>query len=826
MSDDKKNEEGLAMNGRMRVVAHALTVLLTVGLLGCAAGRDGSSAGGLDSREEIISGGFIPNEITNIQEGGEFDNSTLTPHDSEEIPLSKLEGFWAYEGIAYDGRLSDMTDGESPVVTDKTMTLNEMLVECLPKSLDIRPYSPMKSLISQGFGYGAAVFEDATERDPAVASIVALQTSANMPYSGNGFICVTDGKTLALGFLEVGAEMEEFGRIVNRDESELDECSLTEVDYEMSVNGDRLTLSYGGVSATYVRQVSGLLGMLHDSKWLFGEPLYEGSDPISLLTRSPKDLSETGYVFDFDLDAFLPSRGISDEFAIKTPGGTTMSAKLVNPYEKSVPAGYTKVCWYRYDSVESGNVTVGMPSSHEGLHLTQEFGVTPFADVYNTYEFPYELTEGSLFYKCGYIMHYIETFTPPEEGFDTGNLVLESGHSSEVRLEFEDNTLSAISVGDPVYLSAGMQANVSHDDLYDLQPSVYREVEERRDEILDGLKRAFEDAGLNAAINERTGEVALDNGVLFAKDSYELGDEGKEYLDGVFSAYASVVLDDRYAPSLKEVSFEGNTDSDGDSEYNMRLSELRAQAVMDYCSSILDDRQRAAFDGLAACRGYGESDLVYDESGHEDMDASRRVAIKFMLDVEDLKSGAGADSGDAGSGGEPSGPAGQSAASAGTPGSGDDSPESAGTAGQGDAPSTDSGQDGELGAFRGMSGGFDQAWTFYEKSGGDGSVHAAVLLLSAAHDRCAYLDVKQEGGSDEALCAYTFGEASAEEVAGGTEAITVKCDGGEDELSVVFGAWGRDDTVCVSDPWGGVCNLTAQGDVGSAVAFFEEVLAA
>ncbi|MBQ9004152.1 MAG: OmpA family protein, partial [Eggerthellaceae bacterium] len=227
----------------------------------------------------------------------------------------------------------------------------------------------------------------------------------------------------------------------------------------------------------------------------------------------------------------------------------------------------------------------------------------------------------------------IQSVVFPGDGYDTGDTVLETEHSCEIRLEFNDNVLSSITVGDAVYLNAGLQDNIARDDLDELEPSVYREATVKRDEILDELKKAFAQAGIDAAVNEKTGEVVMDNSVLFATDSYELGDAGKEYLDRVFAAYASVILDEKYSAALKEVSFEGNTDSDGESEYNMRLSENRANAVMSYCSGVLDDGQRSVFDGLAVCRGYGESDLVYDENGYENKDASRRVAIKFFLEV-------------------------------------------------------------------------------------------------------------------------------------------------------------------------------------------------
>lgn len=598
------------MGKSLRIAACALSAALVLAFAGCA------------FQGKIISGGYLPEKITNIEEGGEFDSSKITPHETGEVTLEKIQGFWVYEGIVGEDGSITSTAGDSAVVTDKAITLNEEKIECLPKSVDIRPYSPMTSLYSQGFGYGAAVFESAEDD-----SVFRIQMET-MPYSENGFICTINENTLALGFLNAEAAIDRFGRIADWEDNAISECSLTEVDYEISLDGDRLTLAYDGVSASYV---------LDSSLWMeprgfstFGT-LCEGDDYIPILGMRPRGLLGKGFQLDCNMDEMLPSCSVSEAFMIKTPGGASMTVKVVNPYEKTVPIGYSEICWYEYEGDKPGGLTLG---SH-ATDPSNEFGVAAYADIYNLYGIPYEAEQDLLWYKTGYILPMLKTVNY-NDGYDTGELLLESERSCDVRFRFKDNVLSSISVSDPVYLNGGLQDNIAHDDLDDLEPSVYKEAAEQRDDILDQLKKAFEDAGVDVAINETTGEIVMDNNVLFATDSYELGAEGKAYLEKFFTAYSSVVLDEKYSGVLKEISFEGNTDSDGDSGYNMMLSENRANAVMEYCSSLLDEKQGAMFNELAASRGYGESDLVYDEDGYEDKDASRRVAIKFILNVDDL----------------------------------------------------------------------------------------------------------------------------------------------------------------------------------------------
>ena len=100
--------------------------------------------------------------------------------------------------------------------------------------------------------------------------------------------------------------------------------------------------------------------------------------------------------------------------------------------------------------------------------------------------------------------------------------------------------------------------------------------------------------------------------------------------------YASVLFDGAYADRVSAVVFEGHTDTNASYEYNLELSQKRAQAVLDYClnSTAMTQEQKDRFGALAQAKGYSFSDPVYDENGNVDMDASRRVAVKFYINVE------------------------------------------------------------------------------------------------------------------------------------------------------------------------------------------------
>jgi len=109
--------------------------------------------------------------------------------------------------------------------------------------------------------------------------------------------------------------------------------------------------------------------------------------------------------------------------------------------------------------------------------------------------------------------------------------------------------------------------------------------------------------------------VALPAGILFDVDKTEIKPSAR---DSIAKA-AEVLL--QYPDTY--ITVEGHTDSTGSDEYNMRLSERRADAVR-------DELQRA---GVPAARitikAYGETDPVGDNSTPEGRQANRRVQLEI-----------------------------------------------------------------------------------------------------------------------------------------------------------------------------------------------------
>ena len=124
---------------------------------------------------------------------------------------------------------------------------------------------------------------------------------------------------------------------------------------------------------------------------------------------------------------------------------------------------------------------------------------------------------------------------------------------------------------------------------------------------------------------ERIGEgikLTMKSGILFGFDSYGLNQSSKDNLA-------------KLAETLKDyedtnILVAGHTDNVGSEDYNMKLSDRRADAVADYLSNMGVKRARMSV------IGYGESAPIVDNTSEAGRDKNRRVELAIVAN-EDLK---------------------------------------------------------------------------------------------------------------------------------------------------------------------------------------------
>ena len=142
------------------------------------------------------------------------------------------------------------------------------------------------------------------------------------------------------------------------------------------------------------------------------------------------------------------------------------------------------------------------------------------------------------------------------------------------------------------------------------------------------------------SIDSQTGAIVLQSNVLFDYNEAELNDEGIEILAQALPTYCSVLLSPEYVDYVAEVIIDGYTDSTGGYMSNLELSQNRARAVAEYLlyisGSFLSEEQSQELSEKLTTNGRSSSNLVLDENGMEDANASRRVEIKFRLKDEEM----------------------------------------------------------------------------------------------------------------------------------------------------------------------------------------------
>lgn len=126
--------------------------------------------------------------------------------------------------------------------------------------------------------------------------------------------------------------------------------------------------------------------------------------------------------------------------------------------------------------------------------------------------------------------------------------------------------------------------------------------------------------------------------VLFANNETTLSDAYKNILNDFFPRYINILRP--YRESLNEIRIEGHTSSAGlrgSSEnqayfYNMRLSQGRTRAVLEYSYGLMPDETSWIKANIAAV-GFSSSRLIMKD-GVEDAAQSRRVSFRAITNAD------------------------------------------------------------------------------------------------------------------------------------------------------------------------------------------------
>ncbi len=161
---------------------------------------------------------------------------------------------------------------------------------------------------------------------------------------------------------------------------------------------------------------------------------------------------------------------------------------------------------------------------------------------------------------------------------------------------------------------------------------------EKKENLLEDLTAAFEEAGISVSVDMKTGEMALDSAILFGGESAELTADGKAFLNTFMNVYTTVVFSEKYDGFVEKTMVEGHTAPIEGSTYEsgLPLSQERAENVKAYCLSAETGVDVSKLASAMESIGYSNSKPITDNNGEVNIEASRRVCFRFVIDLDQL----------------------------------------------------------------------------------------------------------------------------------------------------------------------------------------------
>jgi len=171
----------------------------------------------------------------------------------------------------------------------------------------------------------------------------------------------------------------------------------------------------------------------------------------------------------------------------------------------------------------------------------------------------------------------------------------------------------------------------------------YQEIQEN---LYNDLYQEFKDdlPKWKASIDKQTLSVRfMEPEVLFEVGSFEVTFRFQEILREFFPRYLDIINSSKYRESIEEIRIEGHTSSEWNNEkeseiayfHNMKLSQDRTRAVLEFCLNLIGDSSVKDWARLfITANGLSSSRLIKTHDDQEDKQASRRVEFRTKTAAE------------------------------------------------------------------------------------------------------------------------------------------------------------------------------------------------
>jgi outer membrane protein OmpA-like peptidoglycan-associated protein len=220
-----------------------------------------------------------------------------------------------------------------------------------------------------------------------------------------------------------------------------------------------------------------------------------------------------------------------------------------------------------------------------------------------------------------------------------------------IKISEEENPF-ALSIGDAmaalllVFVLILSSILLELEETKEKQNTVISEYNDLKRQIYDRLKEEFKNDLPNWKAELDSSNLAFrfkEPDILFAPGSSVLKPDFQSILSDFFPRYISVLRSAEFIDSIEEIRIEGHTSSEwvynASQEFsyfeNMRLSQDRTRTTLEFTlSQLFDEDTKGWTRSLITANGLSSSQLIYDQFGEEDKEASRRVEFKVRTDAE------------------------------------------------------------------------------------------------------------------------------------------------------------------------------------------------
>ena len=127
-----------------------------------------------------------------------------------------------------------------------------------------------------------------------------------------------------------------------------------------------------------------------------------------------------------------------------------------------------------------------------------------------------------------------------------------------------------------------------------------------------------------------TGNIVINDGLVFDFNSYEVKEEGEDLLNSLAQSFEKVLDNEEVRENIDAISIQGHTDKRGSGARNRELSAQRATSVVDYMMAANPDLVNK-YGSYFVASAYSEYRPINTANTEEAYSQNRRIEISVIL---------------------------------------------------------------------------------------------------------------------------------------------------------------------------------------------------